>query len=597
MLPRVLVLVAAVAAMAASVCPAQEADTPLPLGKRLIEYGWDVPFSDFVRDHIGEMEQRPFDGLIFKLRGGGKVLTPTPWDPAQFEQDYEVVQQIAWDRFTHNFVIMWAASDQDWFNDAHWEAIEHNVRLAGKAARLAGCVGVCFDAEPYGTNPWHYSQAAHRDTKTFEEYEAKTKERGAQFMRAIEAELPNPHVLTFFMLSYLARLCAPMEAEKRARFLSHEHYGLLPAFLNGMLEGAGPGVKIIDGNESAYYYTESGPYFEKYHAVTQRGRYLIDPALWPKYRAQVEMGQALYIDQYFGLRASKVLGNFMTAEERPKWFEHNVYWALYTTDSYVWCYSERMNWWTDQGVPPGCEDAIRSARGRIAAGKRLGFDLAPIVEAAKGREKDTVAHNLLKRTAEVPRLAQGASPPTVDGRLDDPAWQNAASLEPFLALASMPGSVKAATKARIAWDGGRVYVGVRCDEPETAQMQIAGEKRDDYVFAGEVVEFFLTPPGESSTCYQFAVNPGGVFWDGRHNADLDITYDPEWARAAHVGDDFWSVEMAIPWKAVGMDPPAPGTKLRVNVCRERRGGHELSAWSPTIRLFLEPEHFGTWVFK
>jgi len=57
------------------------------LDKKLIEYGWDVPFPDFVRANIKEMEKRPFDGLIFKLHGGGKVLEPTPWDPARFAKD------------------------------------------------------------------------------------------------------------------------------------------------------------------------------------------------------------------------------------------------------------------------------------------------------------------------------------------------------------------------------------------------------------------------------------------------------------------------------------------------------------------------------
>jgi hypothetical protein len=366
---------------------AQDAGSPLPLGKKLIEYGWDVPFPDDVRAHIREMEQRPFDGLIFKLHGGGKVLTPVPWDPAQFEQDYEDVQNIDWQRFTHNFVIMWAASDQDWFNDAHWDAIVGNVRLVAKAARLAKCVGVCFDAEPYGTNPWLYAKAAHRESKTFEEYETKVRARGVQFIRAIEAELPDPDILTFFLVTYVRDVCRPMPAEERAEKLSQQHYGLLPAFLNGMLEGAGSGTKFIDGNETAYYYTESGQYFEKYHHITHLGRYLIDPVLWPKYRAQVEVGQALYIDQYFGLRTRKVLGNYMTEEERPKWFEHNVYWALFTTDRYVWCYSERMNWWKDTDVPSGCEDAIRSARAKIAEGKPLGFDLAPVVAEAKQRER------------------------------------------------------------------------------------------------------------------------------------------------------------------------------------------------------------------
>ncbi|HQN01713.1 MAG TPA: hypothetical protein PLL36_11580, partial [Candidatus Hydrogenedentes bacterium] len=71
--------------------------------------------------------------------------------------------------------------------------------------------------------------------------------------------------------------------------------------------------------------------------------------------------------------------------ERPKWFEHNVYYALKTTDRYAWCYSERMNWWKGQDVPPGAEEAVRSARDKLSKGESLGFDLAPIVAEAKQR--------------------------------------------------------------------------------------------------------------------------------------------------------------------------------------------------------------------
>ena len=259
--------------------------------------------------------------------------------------------------------------------------------LVTKGARLARCVGVCFDAEPYGANPWAYTRAAHRGTKSFGEYEAIVRRRGGQFVRAIESELPKPKILTFFQLSLFGGELRPMDPRQRSAKLSQQHYALLPAFLNGMLDAAGPDVVIIDGNENAYYYTDSRQHLDVYHLITQRGLLLIDPALWAKYRAQVRVGQALYIDQYFGLRTNKVLGHFMTPEERPKWFEHNVYWAMYTADRYVWCYSERMNWWTNRDIPPGCEEAIRSAKAKLAAGQGLGFDLRPIVEGATVRQR------------------------------------------------------------------------------------------------------------------------------------------------------------------------------------------------------------------
>ncbi|MBX7258136.1 MAG: hypothetical protein K1Y02_17375 [Candidatus Hydrogenedentes bacterium] len=365
---------------------AQDAATA-GLTKKLIEYGWDVPTTDFVRAHVREMEQRPFDGLIFKLKTGGNVLEPTAVDEAALAEDFDNLANIAWEKFTDNFIILWAASSQDWFDDAHWKAIEHNVALAGKAARIGKCVGVCFDAEPYGTNPWAYKAAAHKDTKSFAEYQAQARLRGAQFIKALESEFPNPQILTFYQLGLFAHLCKPMPAEDREKSLSEHDYSLLPAFTNGMLEAAGPGVRFTDGNENAYYYSDESAYFRSYHDITQGALYLVDPALRAKYRAQVQVGQALYVDQYFGLRTQPVLGNYMTPKEQPLWFEHNVFWALSSSDHYVWCYSERMNWWTNTDIPEGSEAAIRSARDKVEKGQPLGFDLRPIVNAADKRSR------------------------------------------------------------------------------------------------------------------------------------------------------------------------------------------------------------------
>jgi hypothetical protein len=32
--------------------------------KKIVEYGWDVPYPDFVRDNSRAMEKHPFPGLL-----------------------------------------------------------------------------------------------------------------------------------------------------------------------------------------------------------------------------------------------------------------------------------------------------------------------------------------------------------------------------------------------------------------------------------------------------------------------------------------------------------------------------------------------------
>src|SRR5436853_86040 len=41
------------------------ATTTLAQQKKLIEFGWDEPDTAFMRQHIAQMEQTPFDGTVF----------------------------------------------------------------------------------------------------------------------------------------------------------------------------------------------------------------------------------------------------------------------------------------------------------------------------------------------------------------------------------------------------------------------------------------------------------------------------------------------------------------------------------------------------
>jgi hypothetical protein len=360
--------------------------TPASPGKKLIEYGWDVPTPAQMRDELATMEKRPFDGLIFRLSGGHNAFVTKPLEAAKFAEDERILQGLQFTQFRDNFVLVWGSppADFDWFNDAQWEAIEANAKLLVRVAQAARVRGICFDPEPYDFSLWDYARQPRTNSRTFAEYRSKARQRGVQIMRAFETSMPGAVILTFFHVSLYDRFVGLNETDRSSR-LAREGWGLMPDFFIGMLEAASPKARFIDGNESAYYYTSREQYFRAYHAIRQRARDLVPAELREKYDRQVQAGQALYVDQNFALRQpnpEKHLSYRMTPEDRARWFEHNTYWALYTTDEYVWCYSERMNWWKDQ-VPPGLEAAITNARQKIAAGKPLGFDIDQIITAAR----------------------------------------------------------------------------------------------------------------------------------------------------------------------------------------------------------------------
>jgi len=359
-----------------------------PLSKKLIEYGWDVPTPGQMKAELAVMETRPFDGLIFRLGGGHNAFVTKPLEQANFAEDARILPELKFKQFRDNFVLIWGSppADFDWYDDTQWSVVETNAKLLVSIAKAGSIRGICFDPEPYDFKLWDYARQRQTNAHPFAEYQTKVRQRGAQLMRGFEEQMPGATILTFFHVSLFDRFADLGEAERTQR-LMRDSWGLMPAFFVGMLEGASPPAKFIDGNENAYYYTSREQYFRAFHAIRQRAQALVPLELRKKYEQQVQAAQALYVDHNFALRqpnTEKYLSYKMTPEERARWFEHNTYWALYTSDQYVWCYSERMNWWKNQ-TPPGLEAAIVSARQKYDQGKPLGFEIEPLIEEVKKR--------------------------------------------------------------------------------------------------------------------------------------------------------------------------------------------------------------------
>lgn len=567
--------------------------------KKLIEYGWDVPYPEFVQEHIREMELRPFDGIIFRLRDFNHAFDTRRWDEVTLRSQFDALANIDWETFTDNFLCLYAANHwgMDWFNDAQWETITSNLRLTSRAAKIGRCVGICFDPEPYGPNPWGYP-GIYKD-KTFTEVANQVRRRGAQFITALQQELPHLRLLTFFQLSIFGNLVDEPDPKRREERLTMHDYALLPAFLNGILDAAAPGVRIIDGNEGAYYYTDADAYFRAYHLMKQRALAFIVPENRDKYVSQVHAGMALYMDQLLALRLPEggFLSYYLSPQERMRWLEHNVYYALISTDEYVWCYSERMSWWENR-VPEGAEESIRSAREKVAHGKPLGFDLTDIIKKARERMDAAIASRLIRRTANVQPLPTGEQPPKIDGELDDGVWQRLKPLEPFLPnAASLKDKIDAQTISWVTYDDRALYIAFRCLEPKVEDLKVVGERDDDDIWMGDVVEVLVSLGEEPRPYHHFIVNPKNLRWDGESAEEGDDkSWDTSWQSSVRIGKGEWAVEIAIPWEALGGRPRA-GDKRRANLCRQRTPVYELSTWSAVVHGFLEADRFGIWEFS
>ena len=378
--------------------------------KKIIEFGWDIPSPAYLRDHIREMEKRPFDGVAIRLMedaGGGNVFDIKKWEQTTLTAREREINALAAvphsPTLTHNFLTIYGASTMDWFSDSDWKKVIENVRFCAKAAKIGNLKGICWDAEPYGGhNPWRLQDQPDYKKHTFTEYYQQVRKRGAQFMRAMQAECPGLTIFALRLLSdfqdgspFSQHLFNVSDDKLRQEILEGAWWALHPAFINGLLDAASPQTTIIDGNEDAYFYTSPMDFFRASHDIHQEALVLVAPENRHKYATQVQAGHAVSVEYTHGLWATaltfpdylKKQGLELTPQQCLQWFEQNAYYALKTADEYIWCYSEDMSWWTGKNLPTGIEDALRSARRKNMLNQPLGFTVEALLQAVRTRLK------------------------------------------------------------------------------------------------------------------------------------------------------------------------------------------------------------------
>lgn len=175
------------------------------------------------------------------------------------------------------------------------------------------------------------------------------------------------------------------------------------------------------------------------------------------------------------------------------------------------------------------------------------------------------------------------APLTLDGRLDEPDWQSGEWYGGFHVL-NRPGEQAAAqTRFKVRFDAHRLYVGIEAEEPHPDQMRREVMERDGPASRDDCVEVMVDATGGRVEYYHFIVNGGGTLYDAQLRQGGHVR-SSEWnstaVAAAHVYEDRWSAELAVPLVELGITPASTGA-WAINVTRERRvGGNELSTYAP-----------------
>ncbi len=199
--------------------------------------------------------------------------------------------------------------------------------------------------------------------------------------------------------------------------------------------------------------------------------------------------------------------------------------------------------------------------------------LAPLVLAA------TTAATATTAGRPVIRAERTSASPVVDGRLDEAAWQKAPASSGFTQKLPEDGVAPAEpTVVRVLYDDSAIYVGIECTQ-KTSPLVMPLTRRDRSVESDSVAVNFATRE-DSTTAFEFAINPAGVLRDATRFDDTEYStdWDENWTGKAAKTRDGWSAELRIPLRILRFEE-RPGQSFGFQVRRYTSARKETDEWA------------------
>lgn len=170
---------------------------------------------------------------------------------------------------------------------------------------------------------------------------------------------------------------------------------------------------------------------------------------------------------------------------------------------------------------------------------------------------------------------------TLDGRLDEPAWQSAAPASGFVQREPTEGAPAADdTDVRFLLTPDALLIGARMHSSTPAAIRPLVGRRDSGMPTEELF-ISLDTRRDRVTAYSFSVTPGGTRGDVFHPADnlgsQDESWDPVWQVRTAIDSGGWTAEVRIPLTQLRFDA-GDDQAWGVNLIRTVPTRNETSYW-------------------
>ncbi len=171
-------------------------------------------------------------------------------------------------------------------------------------------------------------------------------------------------------------------------------------------------------------------------------------------------------------------------------------------------------------------------------------------------------------------LADGAAPPTIDGQVNDVAWQTVAPFTSFTQQDPRQGEpATEKTEVRLLFSKTHVYVSFICFDSDPSTIIVSQARRDASLTDTDSVVLVFDTFNDNQNAFVFGTNPLGIEYDGQVAREgqssgiaaagqggggvgrgtisaFNPNWDGDWVVRAGITERGWEAEMAIPLKTL-----------------------------------------------
>jgi hypothetical protein len=186
--------------------------------------------------------------------------------------------------------------------------------------------------------------------------------------------------------------------------------------------------------------------------------------------------------------------------------------------------------------------------------RRTSTAIAAVLAAGAAAAQDSPPAGAREKSV---RIVRAATPPVIDGVLDEDVWQLAPQLEDLHEV--QPTEYAAASERTVVYllyDKDAIYIGARLYDSDPSAITARILRQGDELFGDDWFSVLLDPFHDRRSGYRFLTNPNGLRQEGLFQNISEEQWDWEgiWYTASTIDEHGWVTEIAIPFKTLSFNP-------------------------------------------